>query len=220
MADTIGIMGGTFDPIHFGHLVAAEEARVRFGLSRVVFVPNGRPPHKKDYPVTPAEHRCQMVVLATAGNPAFETSRIEIDRPGPSYAIDTVRAFRSQLGPGTHLYFITGVDAIREVLTWREPRQLAQVCEFIAVTRPGCDLASLRDAVGGEIHPHIHVLDIPGLAVSSTELRRRAASGEPLRYLTPEPVLRYIAAHSLYAGGAPSAAAPARTTPTHDTPEG
>lgn len=206
MADALGIMGGTFDPIHLGHLVAAEEARVRFRLDRVIFVPNGRPPHKKDYPVTPPERRCEMVVLAVASNPAFEPSRIEIDRPGPSYAVDTVTQLRGRLGPDAKLYFITGADAILEILTWRQPHRLAESCEFIAVTRPGHDLRRLEKALPRDLLARIHVLRVPGLDISSTELRRRAGIGESLRYLTPQAVVRYIAAYGLYTDRGPSAA--------------
>jgi nicotinate-nucleotide adenylyltransferase len=191
-------MGGTFDPIHFGHLVAAEEARVRFSLDRVVFVPNGHPPHKKPYVVTPAERRYEMVVLATASNPSFETSRIEIDRPGPSYSVDTVRAFRGQFGAGAKLYFVTGVDALIEIGTWHEPAKLLELCELIAVTRPGYMAERLRAALAPEVLARTHLLDIPRVDVSSTELRERSAAGQPLRYLTPEPVVRYIEARGLY----------------------
>ena len=196
----VGIMGGTFDPIHLGHLVAAEEARVRFGLDRVIFVPNGAPPHKKDYEVTPAEHRYAMVVLATAANPHFEASRLELDRPGPSYTVDTMREFRRQFGVKCRLYFITGADAMLETLTWRQPEELAALCEFLAVTRPGYDLARLSEALSAEIMARVHVLDTPGVEVSSTELRRRAAAGESLRYLIPPAVARYIETNRLYAG--------------------
>jgi nicotinate-nucleotide adenylyltransferase len=198
MAEAVGIMGGTFDPVHLGHLVAAEEARVRFGLARVIFVPNGSPPHKKAYDVTPAERRYDMVVLATASNPAFEASRIELDRPGPSYTIDTLQAFRSQLGPGARLHFITGADAVLELLTWREPERILQSCELIAVTRPGYDLRRLGEALGPDLLARIHTLEVPAVDISSTELRKRAAAGESLRYLTPHPVVRYIVAHNLY----------------------
>ena len=197
MGEAVGIMGGTFDPIHFGHLVAAEEARVRFGLGRVVFVANGEPPHKKGYPVTPAERRHEMVVLATASNPHFEASRIEVDRPGPSYAVDTLRALRAELGPGVKLYFITGVDAIAEIATWREPERLGELCEFIAVSRPGSGREAL-EGLAGRLVGRVHLLEIPGVAVSSTEVRRRAGAGESLRYLTPPAVARYIARCELY----------------------
>ena len=203
MAEAIGIMGGTFDPIHLGHLAAAEEAGIRFSLSRVVFVPNGIPPHKKAYAVTPAEQRLEMVVLATASNPRFETSRIEVGRPGPSYAVDTLRALAEQVGPEVTLYFITGVDAIREILTWREPDELARRCEFIAVTRPGYDAAGIDGSLGRGVLSATHLLHVPGVAISSTELRTRAAQGLSLRYLTPDPVVRYIESRGLYRGAAP-----------------
>jgi nicotinate-nucleotide adenylyltransferase len=198
MTQAVGLMGGTFDPIHFGHLIAAEEARMRLHLRRVVFLPNGHPPHKKDYEVSPAEARHDMVVLATASNPAFETSRIEIDRAGPSYAVDTVRLFREELGTKAPLYFITGADAMLDFLTWREPYRLAEMCEFIAVMRPGYDVRRLEDALGPDLMARTRVLPVPGVDVSSTELRRRAAAGEALRYLTPWPVVRYIEVSGLY----------------------
>jgi nicotinate-nucleotide adenylyltransferase len=191
-------MGGTFDPIHFGHLVAAEDARTRFSLDRVIFVPNGDPPHKKSYAVTSAEQRYEMVVLATAPNPFFETSRMEIDRSGPSYSVDTVRAFREQLGAEAALYFITGLDALIEIVTWHEPGKLLELCELIAVTRPGYEAERLQAALTSDMLARTHVLGIPRVDVSSTELRERAAAGRPLRYLTPEPVVRYIGARGLY----------------------
>jgi len=193
-------MGGTFDPIHFGHLIAAEEARLRFQLQRIVFVANGSPPHKKDYEVSSAEARYDMVVLATASNPAFETSRIEVERPGPSYAVDTAAYFREEVGPDALLCFITGADAMLELLTWREPERLAELCEFIAVVRPGYDVRRLADVLGSKLMSRTRVLQVPGVDISSTELRRRAAAGETLRYLTPAPVVRYIEANRLYAG--------------------
>jgi len=198
MACAVGIMGGTFDPIHLGHLVAAEEARLRFHLDRVIFVPSGAPPHKKDYEVTPAEHRYAMVVLATASNPHFEASRLELERPGPSYTVDTMREFRRQCGDECRLYFITGADAMLETLTWRQPEGIAALCEFIAVARPGYDLGRLSGALSAPIMARVHVLDIPGVEVSSTELRRRAAAGESLRYLTPLAVAQYVRTHRLY----------------------
>jgi nicotinate-nucleotide adenylyltransferase len=201
MGEAVGIMGGTFDPIHFGHLSAAEEARVRFQLERVIFVPNRQAPHKKDYRVTAAERRWDMVVLATASNPHFETSRVELDRPGPSYSADTVRILREQLGDGAALYFITGADAVLEILTWHEPERLIAHCEIIAVTRPGYDLKRLEAALPAHFRERTHVLSAPGLDISSTELRKRAGTGGSLRYLTPGPVVGYIEGHRLYADG-------------------
>ncbi len=203
MADAVGIMGGTFDPVHYGHLAAAEEARKRFGLERVIFVPNGQPPHKKGYTVSPAEMRYEMVALATASNPAFETSRIELDRDGPSYAADTMMQFKERLGQTTKLYFITGADAMLDILNWHEPQRMAKVCEFIAVTRPGYDLGPLRKALGPELLARTHVLEAPGVEISSTELRRRVAGGESLRYLTAPAVISYIQGRRLYGSCSP-----------------
>lgn len=199
----IGIMGGTFDPIHVGHLVAAEEARVRFALDRVMFVPCGEPPHKKDYRVTDREHRYAMTVSATSTNPAFEVSRIEIDRPGPSYTVDTLRELR-EADPQSSSYFITGADGILAVLTWRDPRELVQFCEFIAVTRPGYDLGELEQALGPQLMQHVHLLSIPGIDISSTEIRRRVAAGLPVKYLTPLEVEAYIIEQGLYRDDRPA----------------
>lgn len=212
----IGVMGGTFDPIHFGHLVAAEEARVRFRMERVIFVPNGDPPHKKAYEVTGAERRYEMVVLATASNPHFEASRIEIDRTGPSYTVDTMWALREKYGLETPLYFITGVDAVLELMTWHEPEHLVELCEVIAVTRPGYHADRLSGALSPSLASHTHLLRIPGVAISSTELRERPASGESLRYLTPMPVVQYIATHRLY--GADGTARGERTSDGWERP--
>jgi nicotinate-nucleotide adenylyltransferase len=191
-------MGGTFDPIHNGHLLMAEEARQAFRLDRVVFVPNGRPAHKKAYRVTSPEDRFNMTELAIAGNPQFACSRIELDRPGLSYTLDTVREFRREEPNLDALYFITGADAILQILTWHEANQLADECLFIAATRPGFDLERLREIVPARFLERVTFLSIPGLEISSTDLRRRAREGRSLRYLIPETVLRYIEAHGLY----------------------
>jgi nicotinate-nucleotide adenylyltransferase len=208
MREGVGIMGGTFDPIHLGHLAAAEEVRLRFQLARVIFIPNGRPPHKPDYVPSPAERRYDMVVLATASNPAFEASRIEIDRPGPSYSVDTLRELRHRLGREAEFHFIAGVDALLEMRTWRDPQRLAELCELVAVSRPGYDLHQLQQAVPPALLSRMHLLEVPGVLVSSTELRRRAAAGLSLRYLTPRPVVRYIAAHGLYSHSPADSPAP------------
>lgn len=196
-----GIMGGTFDPVHYGHLVTAEAAREEFGLERVIFVPSGRPPHKKEYPVTVARHRYIMTILAVATNPSFEVSRIEIDRPGLSYAVDTVAAFQQQFGPETELFFITGADAILEILSWKNVEELLGRCHFVAATRPGFDLgeieASLDDLLrqfSGRIFP----LAVPALAISSTDVRRRVETGRSIKYLVPEAVEHYIVKNHLY----------------------
>lgn len=194
----IGIMGGTFDPIHLAHLFAAEEARFKFNLEKVIFVPCGVPAHKKPYEVTPAEHRYAMVLLATANNPYFEVSRIEIDREGPSYAIDTVMAFRQLYGEDASIYFITGADAVLEILTWKETDKLIRLCKFIAVTRPGYDLSKISEVLGEEYASAIEILQIPGMDISSTAIRQRVRNGEPIRYLVPEMVYHYIMQHKLY----------------------
>jgi len=194
----IGIMGGTFDPIHYGHLLAAEEARWRFRLEVVIFVPAGQPPHKRPEGITDKEHRYNMVVLATCPNPHFLVSRVEIDRPGPSYAIDTVREFKREFGEEAEIYFITGADAVLEILTWHEADKLVELCEFIAVTRPGYDLEAMYERLPSKFLEHIHPLPIPGIAISSTEIRRRVREGLPIKYLVPEPVEQYILKHGLY----------------------
>lgn len=195
----IGIMGGTFDPIHIGHLVAAEEARAVFKLDKVIFVPNRQPPHKPGVPVTPPEHRYAMVVLSIYTNPFFEVSRIEIDRPGPSYAVDTVRELRN-IYPGAELFFITGADAIAEILSWKESDEIVKMCKFIAVTRPGYDIERARERIRTLDGAHVEFLRVTEINVSSTEIRRRVKEGKPIKYLVPEAVESYIYKHKLYVG--------------------
>lgn len=197
----VGIMGGTFDPIHFGHLVTAEAARWEFSLQKVIFVPAGRPPHKKAYTVSDLECRYQMAVLATASNPYFEVSRIEIDRQGYSYTIDTIEAFRRHYGPETQLYFITGADAILEILTWKDVDRLLQECFFIAATRPGFQLQRLEETkplLPVEGRHRIHLIEVPALAISSTDIRWRVQNKKPIKYLLPEAVEEYIRMQGLY----------------------
>jgi len=201
----IGVMGGTFDPIHHGHLVAAEEARWQFGLERVLFVPTGQP-WQKPVGVTAAEDRYLMTVIATASNPAFVVSRLEIDAPGPTYTVDTLRRLHTQLGPGYRLFFVTGADAVLQILSWKDPEEVFALAELIAATRPGHDLSGLLEAVpaaAGRVHP----IRIPALAISSTDIRARVASGAPIQYLVPEGVARYIEKRGLYRE--PDAAGPA-----------
>jgi len=196
----IGIMGGTFDPVHSGHLITAEEVRVAFRLDEVVFVPCGIPPHKKDYELTPAHHRYLMVELAVADNPYFSASTVETDRPGPSYTIDTIREFRRRHGEGVDLHFITGADAILEILTWRDNESLIRLCRFIAATRPGYDLGELARRLGERHLSRIDAVSVPGIEISSTDIRRRVREGKPIQYLTPAAVASYIAKHGLYRG--------------------
>jgi nicotinate-nucleotide adenylyltransferase len=189
-------MGGTFDPIHHGHLVAAEEARWQFELDRVVFVPTGRP-WQKPVGVSPAEDRYAMTVLATASNPAFGVSRLEVDHQGPTYTVDTLRRLRAAEPGGTRLYFITGADAVLQILTWKEPDQVLALAEFIAATRPGFDLDRLLNQVP-RAAGRVHRMEIPALAISSSDLRARVARGAPIQYLVPDAVARYIHDHALY----------------------
>jgi nicotinate-nucleotide adenylyltransferase len=192
----LGLMGGTFDPVHIGHLVIAEEARFEFALDRVVWLPAGDPPHK-DATVTPAEHRYAMVVLATAEHPSFEVSRFELEREGPSYTLNTILHFR-ETEPEAELFFITGADAILEILTWHRHEEVVQSCEFIAVTRPGYDLSRLTGVLPPEYMARIHTIEAPGIDVSSTSVRRRVCADEPIRYLVPDAVHAYIAKQGLY----------------------
>ena len=194
----LGIMGGTFDPIHYGHLLMAEEARQAFALDEVVFVPNGRPAHKKAYLVSSPEDRFAMTLLATGSNPCFSASRMEIDRPGPSYTIDTLREFRRLYPNLDALYFITGADAVLEILTWHEYENLVTACQFIAVTRPGFVLERLPQIADAAFMASVHYLPIPGLEISSTDIRKRVREGRSIKYLTPEPVEAYIRQQGLY----------------------
>ena len=191
-------MGGTFDPIHYGHLVTAEEALVQFNLDRVVFMPTGLPVRKTHRTVTPAEHRYLMTVIATASNPDFEVSRLEVDRPGATYTVDTMLALRDHYGPQTELYFITGADAVWDILTWKDSDRLAGVCTFIAATRPGYDLS--RFSAEDASRMHVEFMEVPALAISSTDIRERIAERRPVRYLLPEAVANYIAKNDLYPG--------------------
>ncbi len=184
----LGVLGGTFDPIHIGHLVAAEAARVHFRLDRVLFVPAGRPPHKDPAGVSDAEHRYRMTVLATAGNPHFYTTRLELDREGPSYTIDTLTQLSTMAGPGASLYFIAGADSVVTLPSWRGGLGLLDVCHLIVVTRPGLPGAVLQrflDGLPAARRGRVHVLPIPEIGISSTELRERVAAGQSIRYLVP-----------------------------------
>lgn len=194
----LGIMGGTFDPIHYGHLVTAEEALHQFGLDEVVFVPTGRPWMKAHEVVSPPEHRYLMTVIATASNPLFGVSRVEVDRDGPTYAVDTLRELRAERGDDTDLFFVTGADAVLEIVDqWKEPDELFALAHFIAATRPGFDLEAF-EAHAPTKHPGITVMNVPALAISSTDVRARVRTGSPIRYLVPEGVKSYIEKAALY----------------------
>ena len=195
----VGVMGGTFNPIHIGHLVTAEEALYAFALREVVFVPAGHPWQKEHVDVAPAEDRYLMTVIATASNPHFRVSRMEIDRSGPTYTIETLRRLRAELGD-VELCFITGADAILQILTWKDPEEVLREARFIAATRPGYDLDRLEKELPEGFEDRVHVLEIPALAISSTDARRRVRDGRPVRYLLPEGVARYIEKNGLYRG--------------------
>lgn len=194
-ARRVGVMGGTFDPIHHGHLVAASEVQAWFDLDEVVFVPTGEPWQKLERGVSPAEHRYLMTVVATAANPRFTVSRVDIDRRGPTYTIDTLRDLSRQM-PDAELYFITGVDALAEIFTWRDAEELFGLARFVGCTRPGY---TMDDAALASIPAdRVTIVEIPALAISSTECRDRKRRGEPVWYLVPDGVVQYIAKHDLY----------------------
>ncbi|KUK54407.1 MAG: putative nicotinate-nucleotide adenylyltransferase [Desulfotomaculum sp. 46_296] len=196
----IGIMGGTFDPVHYGHLVAAEGARYHFNLDKVIFVPAGNPPHKIPKQISGAHHRLVMTHLAVSSNPFFTVSAIEIEREGMSYTIDTVREI-SGLYRDADIYFITGVDAVLEILSWKNVLELLSMCFIIAATRPGYKLVSLKEGLPGlsdDKLEKIIVMEVPALAISSTDIRQRIPAGKPIKYLLPENVEKYIKEHNLY----------------------
>jgi len=196
MGRRVGVMGGTFDPIHYGHLVTAEEAVVQFGLDEVVFVPTGQPWMKADRDVTSSEDRYLMTVVATASNPRFSVSRIEIDREGPTYAVDTLRELADE-HPDAELYFITGADAILQIFEWKDPEDALSLAHFIAATRPGYDLTRF-EAAAPTRNPRVTTMDIPALAISSSEIRSRVRESRAIRYLLPEGVKSYIEKQALY----------------------
>jgi nicotinate-nucleotide adenylyltransferase len=197
VGERAGVMGGTFDPIHYGHLVTAQEAVNQFQLDSVIFVPTGRPWMKEHEIVSPAEDRYLMTVIATAANPLFNVSRMEVDRDGPTYTVETLRGLKDDLGEGTDLFFITGADAVIEIFQWKDPGELFELAHFIAATRPGYDIAAFEANASTSV-PGLTVMNIPALAISSTDIRARTASGRPVRYLVPEGVRSYIEKAALY----------------------
>ncbi|MGN6576148.1 MAG: nicotinate-nucleotide adenylyltransferase [Nocardioides sp.] len=202
----VGVMGGTFDPIHHGHLVAASEVQAWFGLSEVVFVPTGRPWQKSGRDVSRAEHRYLMTVIATASNPRFWVSRVDMDRDGPTYTIDTLRDL-SKAMPDADLYFITGADALSDIFTWRDADELFELAHFVGCTRPGYDMdPTTLDGIPQE---RVTIVEIPALAISSTDCRNRQAAGDPVWYLVPDGVVQYINKYALYS--------PPRSEPTLGT---
>ena len=191
----IGVMGGTFDPIHIGHLVAASEVAHRFHLDRVVFVPTGQPWQKSDRHVSVPEDRYLMTVIATAPDDRFSVSRVDVDRDRPTYTVDTLRDIRAEIGEDHDYHFITGADALGDILSWREPDEVLRLAHLVGVTRPGHVLADPGLAPG-----RVTLLEIPALAISSSDIRARVAQGEPIRYLVTPGVEAYIAKVGLYAG--------------------
>ena len=189
-APRIGVMGGTFDPIHHGHLVAASEVAQSFDLDEVVFVPTGQPWMKSE--VSPSEHRYLMTVIATASNPRFTVSRVDINRTGMTYTIDTLRDLKGER-PDAELFFITGADAIAQILSWRDHDELWELAHFVAVSRPGHVLN-----IDGLPSDNVSQLEVPALAISSTDCRERVHRGHPVWYLVPDGVVQYIAKHHLY----------------------
>jgi len=188
-------MGGTFDPIHHGHLVAASEVQAWYDLDEVVFVPTGDPWQKSDRLVSPAEHRYLMAVIATAANPRFWVSRVDIDRAGPTYTIDTLRDLHADM-PDAELYFITGADALADIFTWRDAGELFGLAQFVGCTRPGYEMGpEMLDSIPTD---RVAIVEIPALAISSSDCRERKRRGEPVWYLVPDGVVQYIAKHDLY----------------------
>jgi len=191
MGKRIGIMGGTFDPVHHGHLVAASEVAARFELDEVVFVPTGQPWQKGV--VSPAEDRYLMTVIATASNPRFHVSRADIDRDGPTYTVDTLRDLHAVYGPTAELFFITGADALARILSWKDALEMLSLARFVGVTRPGFELTDehLPD-------DSVTLVEVPAMAISSSDCRARVAEGKPVWYLVPDGVVQYIAKRRLY----------------------
>jgi nicotinate-nucleotide adenylyltransferase len=196
----IGVMGGTFDPIHTGHLVTAEAVRMEYGLNKVLFIPASHPPHKQEFKITPAMHRYVMAVMATCSNPYFDVSSIEMERSGPSYTVDTARELLQRFGDSTDLYFITGADAIQDLESWEQIDTLLGLCHFIAATRPGCfsTLESVIEHFGELGRSHIHRLATPEFEISSTDIRNRVKQGRSIKYIVPESVEKYIYKEGLY----------------------
>jgi nicotinate-nucleotide adenylyltransferase len=210
----VGVMGGTFDPIHHGHLVAASEVQAWFDLDEVVFVPTGQPWQKSEREVSPAEDRYLMTVIATASNPRFWVSRVDVDRGGPTYTIDTLTDIR-KLRPGAELFFITGADALAQIVTWHDAERIFELARFVGCTRPG---TTIDDSTLIGLPPdRVTIIEVPALAISSTECRARASVNEPVWYLVPDGVVQYIAKRGLYRP-APRQQSEPQTTGAHTRP--
>ena len=195
----LGILGGTFDPVHHGHLVAAEEARYQLGLDRVLFVPAGAPPHKGGRAISPERHRMRMLEMAIADQPHFGISRVDMERSGPCYTVDTLRLLRAELGPESTFFFIEGADSLADIPTWHQPQQLLKLTELAVVGRLGVeiDLEELEQHLPGLLE-HVHWVQMPYLEISSSDLRARVKEGRPISYLVPAAVESYIVEQQLY----------------------
>lgn len=198
-------MGGTFNPIHYGHLVTAEEALYQFRLDEIIFMPSGKPPHKENRQIAPAEDRYLMTVMAIAANPKFSVSRFEIDKETPSYTAETLEELRKVYPKEAEIFFITGADAVLDILTWKVPEKIFHLSCFIAATRPDYAIEKLEKVGGFRIaksnsgeEAEIFIMEIPALAISSSDIRRRIREGRPVRYLLPDAVLDYIMERKLY----------------------
>lgn len=197
----IGVMGGTFDPIHYGHLAAAEAARVEFGLRKVIFMPAGNPPHKWLKEISDAEHRYRMTALAISSNSGFEVSRLEVDKSGISYTFDTMKQLKKTYGEASDIYFIIGADTVMELLTWHKIGELLTLCKFITVTRPGFnnrEMEQMIEEISSKYNEEIICLEVPLLEISSTDIRERVRDGRSVKYLLPEEVEAYIFENGLY----------------------
>ena len=196
----VGIMGGTFDPIHNGHLIVAEAVRDALNLNEVLFIPSARPPHKLGRDVISPEHRLAMTVLATCFHPKFRVSTIEIMRTGPSYAVDTIDALKKEYAKGTEFYFILGADAALELATWHNAQELIEKCNFIAATREGTyiDIKAIEAQFGSSARGHIQRVETPKIEISSTDIRDKLKRGRSIRYLVPDTVEAYIRKERLY----------------------
>ncbi len=206
----VGVLGGTFDPIHYGHLLVAEEARLQLQLDRVLFVPAGQPWLKAGQTVSPVQRRVEMVRLAVESNPFFEVCLDEVDRPGPTYTVDTLRSLKARMGPGTLVFFILGADAMANFHLWKEPERLLELSRWVVVERPGyreLDVGEFVSRYPGAAEA-VEFLSVPVMGVSGADIRRRAAAGMPLRYQVPEAVANYVERYNLYAGGAPTLVCP------------
>lgn len=199
----VGILGGTFDPVHLGHLIIAEEARARLKLDRVIFVPAGQPWLKAGQPLTAAQHRAHMVELAVASNPCFQVARNEVERSGLTYTIDTLEELQQELGTDATLHFIMGMDVLEQLHRWREPEKLLDLCQLVVVNRPGHQSVDVGNVMRGypQASGKVSLLSVPSIEISATEIRRRAARGMSFRYHTPEAVEQYILEHRLYREG-------------------